>query len=290
MDIEKIISQMTFEDKAKLLSGAANMSSYAIEDLGVKAVRFADGPHGVRIEKEKNCTHFPNLCNLGSSWDTDAAYEMGQALASDCIHHGIDMLLGPGINIKRHILCGRNFEYLSEDPVLAGELAAGYINGLQEKGVSASLKHFAVNSQEKYREAASAEIDERTLREIYLKGFEIAVKKSQPDSVMCAYNKVNGHYCSENKKLLTKILRDEWGFDGVVLSDFSVDDYYMDHDQGIAAGTDLMLATAATGTVADPRSAHTLNNLRRSVHRYLYVVVNSNAMNGISPTVRVTYS
>ena len=238
MDIEKIISQMTFEDKAKLLSGAANMSSYAIEDLGVKAVRFADGPHGVRIEKEENCTHFPNLCNLGSSWDTDAAYEMGQALASDCIHHGIDMLLGPGINIKRHILCGRNFEYLSEDPVLAGELAAGYINGLQEKGVSASLKHFAVNSQEKYREAASAEIDERTLREIYLKGFEIAVKKSQPDSVMCAYNKVNGIWCSENEYLLKKILKEEWNFEGMVVSDWGA---VHDISRCVRAGLDLQM-------------------------------------------------
>ena len=238
MDIEKIISQMTFEEKASFLSGAATMSSCAIDRLGVKAVQFADGPHGVRIEKEKNCTHFPNLCNLGSSWDVDAAYEMGQALASDCIHNGIELLLGPGINIKRHILCGRNFEYLSEDPVLAGELAAGYINGLQEKGVSASLKHFALNSQEKYREEASAEIDERTMREIYLKGFEIAVKKSKPHSVMCAYNKINGIWCSENEYLLKTILKQEWGFDGMVVSDWGA---VHDISRCVKAGLDLQM-------------------------------------------------
>ena len=243
MDIEKIVSKMSFEDKAHLLSGSASMSTYPLEEYGIRAVTFADGPHGVRLDRGKNCTHFPNLCNLGSSWDSEIAYEMGRAIASDCIQNGIDMLLGPGINIKRHILCGRNFEYLSEDPVLTGELAAGYINGLQEKGVSASLKHFAVNNQEKYREESSFEVDERTLREIYLKGFEIAVKKSHPDSVMCAYNKVNGIWCSENEYLLKKILKDEWEFEGMVVSDWGA---VHDISRCVKAGLDLQMPINAT--------------------------------------------
>ena len=236
--IENILKQMTLEEKATLLTGDANMLTHAIERLGIPALHLADGPHGTRLEPEKNCTHFPNLCNVGCCWSTETARKMGRALADECIHNGINMLLGPGINIKRHILCGRNFEYLSEDPVLAGELAAAYIEGLQEGGVSASLKHYAVNSQEKYREALSAEIDERTLREIYLRGFEIAVKKSAPDTVMCAYNKINAVWCSENKHLLTEILKDEWGYDGVVVSDWGA---VHDISRAIAAGLDLQM-------------------------------------------------
>ena len=218
--MKSIVEKLTFEEKAALLTGAAWMSTYAVERLNIEAKRLADGPHGVRIPIENNCTHFPSLCNLGSCWDVENAYLMGQAIANDCIEHGIDMILGPGMNIKRYILCGRNFEYISEDPVLAGEIAAGYINGVQSKGVATSLKHFAANNQEVYRIEASVDVDERTLREIYLRGFEIAVKKSKPVSVMCAYNKINSVWCSENKHLLTEILKDEWGYDGLVVSDW----------------------------------------------------------------------
>ena len=252
--IEAIVQQMTFEEKASLLTGDANMLTHAVERLGIPALNLADGPHGTRLAPEKNCTHFPNLCNLGSCWSTENAKKMGRALADECIHHDIHMLLGPGINIKRHILCGRNFEYLSEDPVLAGELAAAYINGLQEGGVSASLKHFAVNSQEKYREALSAEIDERTLREIYLRGFEIAVKKSNPDTVMCAYNKINAVWCSENKHLLTEILKDEWSYDGVVVSDWGA---VHDISRAVAAGLDLQM----------PRNGHIVEQLKDGLEK-----------------------
>lgn len=238
MDIEKIISDMTFEEKAKLLTGAQSMNTYEIERLGIKSVNFADGPHGTRLEKEKNCTHFPNLCNLGSSWSVETARKMGDGLANECIHNDITMLLGPGINIKRYMLCGRNFEYFSEDPVLAGEMAAGYINGLQDKGVSASLKHYAANNQEANRGFINVEIDERTLREIYLKGFEIAVKKSNPDSVMCAYNKVNAIWCSENNFLQREILKEEWGYDGMVVSDWGA---VHDISKAIRAGLDLQM-------------------------------------------------
>jgi len=238
VDIEKIISEMTFEEKANMLKGASNMSTYHLERFGVDSINFADGPHGVRLSSEKNCTHFPSLCNLGSSWDVNAAKAMGKALANDCINNGIGMLLGPGLNIKRHILCGRNFEYLSEDPVLSGHIAAGYIEGLQENGVSACPKHFAANNQEEYRITTSVEVDERTLREIYLKGFEIAVKKAKPDSIMTAYNKVNAVWCSENEMLISEILKGEWEYSGMVVSDWCA---VHDISRSINAGLDLQM-------------------------------------------------
>lgn len=238
MDIEKVIQEMTFEEKASLLTGAQSMNTYELERFGIGSLNFADGPHGTRLAAEKNCTHFPNLCNLGASWSVETARKMGRALADECINNNITMLLGPGMNIKRYLLCGRNFEYFSEDPVLAGEMAAGYISGLQEKGVSACLKHYAVNNQEQYRSETSVEIDERTLREIYLKGFEIAVKKAKPDSVMCAYNKVNGIWCSENKYLQKEILKEEWGYEGMVVSDWGA---VHDIAKAIRAGLDLQM-------------------------------------------------
>ena len=215
-----IIKELTLEEKALLLTGAANMSTAAIERLGIEAQKLADGPHGVRIPVENNCTHFPNLCNLGSCWDVENAYRMGEGIGDDCIEHGVNMILGPAVNIKRYLLCGRNFEYVSEDPVLAGEIVSGYINGVQSRGVATSLKHFALNSQERYRIDASSDVDERTMREIYLRAFEIAVEKSNPVSIMCAYNKVNAIWCSEHRQLLTEILKEDWGYEGVVVSDW----------------------------------------------------------------------
>ncbi len=221
MDIKKILSEMTIEEKAMLLTGAANMNTAEIERLGVKSVYMADGPHGVRAKKEENCVAFPCLSMVGATWNKELVFEMGEALGEDCIGHGINTILGPGINIKRTPLCGRNFEYVSEDPVLSGKIGAAYINGVQSKGVGTCLKHFALNNQEKYRSQASSEADIRLMREIYLRGFEIAVKKSNPYSVMCAYNKVNSIYCSENKYLLTDVLKKEWGYDGIVISDWA---------------------------------------------------------------------
>lgn len=217
---DEILNSLTFEEKVSLLTGAGSMATAELGRLGLKAKRFADGPHGVRKAIEENCTAFPNLCLVGSTWDTELIHKMGTALAKDCIEHDVDMLLGPGINIKRHILCGRNFEYMSEDPVLAGELSAAYINGLQSLGVAASLKHFAANNQEKYRLTVNVDVDMRTLMEIYLKAFEIAVKKSSPASIMCAYNKLYSIWCSENRFLLTEVLRKMWNFEGFVVSDW----------------------------------------------------------------------
>ena len=179
MTIQEILREMTFEEKALLLTGAGRMSTFGIERLGISEKKMADGPHGVRTDVEENCTSFPNLCSVGATWDEEVTHELGEALALECIERDISMLLAPGINIKRHILCGRNFEYLSEDPVLAGNLGAAYINGMQEKGVGTSLKHYACNNQEANRGNVNVDVDLRTLREIYLKGFEIAVKKAK---------------------------------------------------------------------------------------------------------------
>ncbi len=235
---DEILSKLTLEEKISLLTGAGSMATAEIGRLGLRAKKFADGPHGVRKGRENNCTAFPNLCLVGSTWDVELINKMGQALAKECIEHDVDMLLGPGINIKRHILCGRNFEYIAEDPVLAGELAAAYINGLQSLGVGASLKHFAVNNQEKYRLTTSVDVDIRTLMEIYLKAFEIAIKKSSPVSVMCAYNKLHSIWCSENKFLLTDVLRDLWGYDVLVVSDWGA---VHNPSKALKAGLDLQM-------------------------------------------------
>lgn len=280
MEIKNLIAQMTVEEKAALLTGDGGMLTHAIERLGIPARNFADGPHGVRHEKDENCTSFPNLCSAAATFDTELVYEMGVALAKDCIAHDVDMLLGPGINIKRYANCGRNFEYMSEDPIVSGELAAAYINGLQSLGVAASLKHFALNNQEKDRLQVSVEIDERTLREIYLKGFEIAVKKSNPASVMCAYNKLYSVWCSENKLLLTDILKDEWGFKGFVVSDWGA---VQNSGRALAAGLDLQMphnwqmvenvkAALEDGTLTQER-------LDNAVERFLTFILSEKAEN-----------
>ncbi|MBQ2614899.1 MAG: glycoside hydrolase family 3 C-terminal domain-containing protein [Clostridia bacterium] len=235
---DEILKALTLEEKISLLTGAGSMATAEVGRLELNAKKFADGPHGVRKAFEENCTSFPNLCLVGATWDTELIHKMGVALAKDCIEHDVDMLLGPGVNIKRHILCGRNFEYLSEDPVLAGELAAAYINGLQSLGVGASLKHYAANNQEKYRITVNVDADLRTLMEIYLRAFEIAVKKSSPASVMCAYNKIYSIWCSENKFLLTEVLRDMWHYDGFVVSDWGA---VHDAPKSFAAGLDMQM-------------------------------------------------
>lgn len=238
MEQSKLLTKMTLEDKAKLLAGGSEMTTHGIEELGIPSVQFSDGPHGVKCDKKENRVMFPSLCLVGSTWDKTLVQKLGEALAEGCIEAGVSMLLAPGMNIKRHILNGRNFEYLAEDPVLAGEMGAAYINGLQKKGVGACLKHFAANNQETKRDYVSVDVDERTLREIYLKGFEIAIKKGNPYAVMCAYNKISAVWCSENKFLLTQILRDEWNYDGFVMSD-----WYAVHDscKAIRAGLDLRM-------------------------------------------------
>ncbi len=221
-----IVGKMTLEEKALLVSGNGWWQTYAIERVGVPSIFMTDGPHGLRkslvpgLGKAIPATCFPTASALASSWDVELIREIGVALAQESKANDVQILLGPGINMKRSPLGGRNFEYFSEDPYLAGKMAASYIKGVQSRGVGTSLKHFAVNNQEFERMANDSIVDERTLREIYLTAFEIAVKEAQPWSVMSAYNLVNGTYATENRYLLQKILRDEWGFKGFVVSDW----------------------------------------------------------------------
>ena len=226
--IQTIISKMTLEEKAALCTGATWWTTTPIERLGVPEMIMSDGPHGLRrvpdvhanAEEGQPATCFPTASCTASTWDVDLIRKMGEALAEECLALNVDVLLGPGANMKRSPLCGRNFEYFSEDPYLAGEMAANWINGLQSKGVGASLKHFAVNNQEFQRFTMSADVDERTLREIYLAAYEKAVKQAKPWTVMCSYNRINGSYGSENYHTLTEILKNEWGFEGLVVSDW----------------------------------------------------------------------
>ena len=226
--IQTIIKKMTLEEKAALCTGASSWTTTPVERLDVPELIMSDGPHGLRrvadiystSHNSLPATCFPTASCLASTWDVDLLYKLGETLAEECLALNVDVLLGPGANMKRSPLCGRNFEYFSEDPYLAGEMAASWINGLQSKGVGASLKHFAANNQEYQRFSISAEVDERTLREIYLPAFEKAVKNAKPWTVMCAYNKLNGTYASQHHYLLTEILKNEWGFEGLVVSDW----------------------------------------------------------------------
>jgi beta-glucosidase len=227
-DIQAIIDQMTLEEKAALCTGATAWSTTPIARLGVPELYMTDGPHGVRraaeagtlISQSLPATCFPTASCLASTWDVDLIHAMGQALGEESIALKVDVLLGPGNNMKRTPLCGRNFEYFSEDPYLSGQMAAHLINGVQSMGAGTSLKHFAANNQEFERFSINARVDERALREIYLPAFEMAVKQAQPWTVMCAYNQLNGTYCSEHHALLVDILKNEWGFEGFVVSDW----------------------------------------------------------------------
>lgn len=230
MDIEKIIKELTLEEKAGLCSGSDFWHTKAVERLGVPSVMVSDGPHGLRKQSDK-CDHmgvaqsveavcFPTASALACTFDRDLLYEVGQALSDECQAEEVSTLLGPGVNMKRSPLCGRNFEYFSEDPFLAGELGASLVDGVQSKGIGTSVKHFAANNQEYRRMSTSAVIEPRVLREIYLAAFETIVKKAQPTTIMCSYNRINGVYSCENHWLLNKVLREEWGFEGLVMTDW----------------------------------------------------------------------
>jgi beta-glucosidase len=244
VDIQSIIGQMTLEEKAALSTGASNWTTVPLERLGIPAVFMSDGPHGVRRAPEVNslgasslpATCFPTASCLASSWNVELLREIGEALGEEAAGLSVNLLLGPGNNMKRTPLCGRNFEYFSEDPYLAGEMAASMVAGVQSKGVGATLKHFAANNQESRRFLVNVIVDERTLREIYLPAFETAVKKAKPWAVMCAYNKLNGQHCAENPELLSNILKKEWGFEGIVVSDWGA---VHDRVKALQAGLDL---------------------------------------------------
>ena len=244
MDTEKILSQMTVEEKAALVSGTDFMYTNPIPRLDIPSLSMADGPHGLRkqigggslVPKSVPATSFPTAACTASGWNPENNHRMGEAIAEECRHYGVHTLLGPGVNLKRNPLCGRNFEYFSEDPLLAGVLGAAMVEGIQSKGVSVSLKHFALNNSENYRLMGNSVASENTMRRLYLKPFEYIVKKAKPATVMCAYNQVNGTFCSEHKWLLTDVLRNEWGFDGVVISDWGA---MHDRVASLKAGLDL---------------------------------------------------
>lgn len=251
--ILELVSQLTLEEKAGLTSGRDNWFTKAVERLNIPAVRTSDGPHGLRTQDGSEMSLaegtsataicYPTASATACSFDRDLLRAMGEELGRECQAYGVNVLLGPGVNMKRSPLCGRNFEYFSEDPYLAGELGAAFVNGVQSEGAGTSVKHFFANSQETRRMDASSELDERTMREIYLPAFEKVVKQAQPWTVMASYNKINGVHATANKNGLTEILRDEWGFEGLVMSDWGAT-----HDRAaaVAAGCDLTMPAEDT--------------------------------------------
>jgi len=283
-DIKGIIKQMTLEEKASLCSGLSFWRTKGVDRLGIPSIMVSDGPHGLRKQDEKAdhlgmyhsvpATCFPTAAALACSWDRELLEKVGVALGKECQAEQVSIILGPGVNIKRSPLCGRNFEYFSEDPYLTGELAASHIAGVQSQGVGTSIKHFAVNNQEEKRLVIDAIVDERTLREIYLTGFEIAVNRSKPWTVMCSYNRLNGVYCSENEYLLTDILRDEWGYEGFVVSDWGA---VNDRVEGLKAGLELEMPSS--GGIGDRKIVEAVRNgelcesiLDRAVERLLNII------------------
>lgn len=250
MKHQELISKMSLEEKCYLLSGKDFWQSRSVNRLGIPNVTLSDGPHGVRKQEGASdqlglngsvpATCYPTAATVANSWDPKLGEEIGRYLGNEAAEQEVAVLLGPGMNIKRSPLCGRNFEYFSEDPYLTGKMAAGYIRGIQKNGIAACPKHFAANSQELRRMASDSVVDQRTLREIYLTGFEIAVKEAHPKSIMTSYNRVNGVYANENIHLLQEILRDEWGFDGFAVSDWGASN---DHVEGVRAGSHLEMPT-----------------------------------------------
>jgi len=283
-DIEQIVSQMTLEEKAGLCSGKDSWVTKPVERLGVPSIMMTDGPHGLRKHEGSTeelgvgdtvpATCFPSGVGLAASWDRALLARVGTALAEEAQAENVGIVLGPAVNIKRSPLCGRNFEYLSEDPYLVGELAKNYVAAVQRQGVGTSIKHFAANNQESMRMVVDALVDERTLREIYLPGFEVVVKESQPWTVMCAYNRLNGIYCSEHPWLLTQVLKKEWGHEGFVVSDWGA---VNERAAGVAAGLELEMP--GSGGINDRRIVEAVTSrqldeadLDRAVERLLKVI------------------
>lgn len=283
-NVKKIVSQMTLEEKAGMCSGKDFWHLKSVERLGIPEVMVSDGPHGLRKQAE-NTDHlginesikavcFPTACATACSFDRDLLEEMGYALGKECQAENVSVLLGPAVNIKRSPLCGRNFEYFSEDPYLAGQMAKAHIQGVQKEGVGTSIKHFAANNQEYHRMSASSEVDERTLREIYLAAFETPIKEAKPKTVMCSYNQINGVFASEDPWLLDEVLRKEWGYEGYVMSDWGA---VNERVPGLKAGLELEMP--ASGGETDRQIVEAVKNgtlkeeiLDRAVERILNVI------------------
>lgn len=288
LDIPRLLQELTLEEKAGLCSGQDFWHTKAVERLGIPSVMVSDGPHGLRKQdihpdhmgmgESVEAICFPTASAMACSFDRDLLHSVGDALGEECIAEDLAVLLGPGINMKRSPICGRNFEYYSEDPLVAGELGASFVNGVQDHGVGTSLKHFAANNQEYRRMSVSAEIDERTLREIYLSAFETVVKKAQPWTIMCSYNRINGVYSSDNQWLLQDVLRDEWGFEGLVMTDWGA---MNDRVTALKAGLDLempsshgetdklIVSAVQNGTLSEEILDCAVSRVLTMVNRYL---------------------
>lgn len=280
MKYSEIIKKMSLEEKAELCVGADYWSSKSFEKYGIPKIRMSDGPHGLRVQRTKAdnlginesevSTCFPASSTLGNSWNKEMAYQLGKALGEEARQEEVNIVLGPAVNIKRSPLCGRNFEYLSEDPYLTGILGTEYVKGLQDQNVGACVKHFAVNNQENRRRTIDAIIDERTLREIYLKAFETILEEAKPWSIMSAYNKVNGQYCSENTHLLEDILRKEWNYQGIVISDWGGEnnrvkgienDHELEMPGGRGSGKEEIIEAVKTGRVSESKLDHIVDRI-----------------------------
>lgn len=272
MKYKELISKMTLEEKASLMSGKDFWQSMDIERLGVPNMFLADGPHGIRkqmaaadhlgLNASYPATCFPTAATMANSWDEQLGEELATCLGAEAASLNVNVLLGPGTNMKRNPLCGRNFEYFSEDPYLAGKMAAAYVRGIQSNGISACLKHYAANNQEKNRMTIDTIVDERTLREVYLTAFEIGIKEGKAKTIMSSYNKINGTYTNESLHLMREILRDEWGFDGVVVTDWGGSN---DRVEGLRAGNELEMPTTGGETNRDIIAAIKKGNLDESV-------------------------
>lgn len=283
-DIKNLIAQMTLEEKASLCSGLNFWYLKGIERLGVPSIMVTDGPHGLRkqagdadhvgLNESVPATCFPTASALAATWNRDLIHQVGVALGEECRQEKVGVILGPGVNIKRSPLCGRNFEYFSEDPYLTGEIAKSHINGVQSQGVGTSMKHFALNNQEYRRMTTDSVVDERAMREIYLTGYEIAVKEAQPWTLMCSYNKINGKYASDNKYLMTDILKEEWGHQGLVVTDWGAMNERVD---ALKAGVELEMPGTQNGNdakiVAAVKSGELAESiLDRAVERILTLI------------------
>ncbi|MDI6401118.1 glycoside hydrolase family 3 C-terminal domain-containing protein [Balneolaceae bacterium ANBcel3] len=282
LDIDAVLASMSLEEKASLCSGNSFWTTQNLDRAGIKSLLLTDGPHGLRKQSDFTgdfpdlhdsvpATCFPSAAGLAATWNREKVYQAAQAIGREAAHEEVAVLLGPGVNMKRSPLCGRNFEYFSEDPFLAGSLGASHVQGVQSNGIGACVKHFAVNNQESNRMVVDVAVSERALREIYLPAFEIIIREANPWMVMCAYNKVNGEFCSQNARLLHEILREEWDYDGVMVTDWGACD---DRVKGLVAGQDLEMPSSQG--MNDQKIVHAVENkelpveiLDRSVRRFL---------------------
>lgn len=299
MGMEDLLCALTLEEKAALLSGTNFMETNPIPRLGIPGLAMADGPHGLRkqiggsdngVSRSEPATAFPTAATVACSWNSELARNMGEAIAVECQDYGVNLLLGPGVNIKRNPLCGRNFEYYSEDPLLSGVLGAAFVQGVQSRNVGAVVKHFAANNAETYRFMGESVVDERALQEIYLPAFRRVIREAGPYAVMCAYNRLWGEFCSENRRLLTELLREAWNFDGVVMTDWGAT---CDRVRGVVAGLDLempgdtphcraaILNAAKSGALSPERLNAAVLNVLKLIQRCGKLTDEAPPVNGI---------